>query len=295
MTIQYYIKKPFKQDFEQNAKLLYACFADAVQTSLPTVLHSHHDRLELVYISEGQGLHRIGNGLYHTKANDLLIFNNNVLHDECANPNTGMSIYTCAVKNINLSDMRENEIISDNFEPILHCSDQGKIIKNIFEGMIGQLANDCCDADNICQYLLSALLLVITRQVPKTRKAFSLRESELVIRIKQYIDDHYLEALTLDGLSEKLNMSDSYLSHKFKNFTGFAPMEYIIRRRIGKAQSLLISTDKSITAIAAEVGYENNSYFNTLFKKMVRKTPLDYRRYYVGIEQYNKLNRLSKF
>lgn len=295
MTIQYYVKKPFAQGFEEKAKLLYVCFADPVQTSLPTVLHSHHDRLELVYISAGQGLHRIGDNLYHTKANDLLVFNNNVLHDECANPNTGMSIYTCAIKGIHLMGLNDNQIIAGECTPVLHCAKQGKLIKDLFAGMVWQIANDYNNASNICQYLLNALLLIIVNQLPKTSRLPEPSESGLVKHVKQYIDDHYLQSVTLDMLSKKLHMSGSYLSHKFKGFTGFAPMEYIIRRRIGKAQALLISTDKSITEIAAEVGYENNSYFNTLFKKMVGKTPLDYRRYYIGMSQYNKLDLLTKF
>mgnify|MGYP002224503495 CR=1 FL=1 len=53
----------------------------------------------------------------------------------------------------------------------------------------------------------------------------------------------------------------------FKEETGFSPMQYVTRRRIGEAQNLLINTQLSITEIAANVGYNNSNYFQNVFKK----------------------------
>ena len=58
-------------------------------------------------------------------------------------------------------------------------------------------------------------------------------------------------------------------------------MQYIIRRRIGEAQNLLIGTDRSITEIAFSCGYNNSNYFQSVFKRLVGMTPGQYRRDWV--------------
>ncbi|WP_410429683.1 helix-turn-helix domain-containing protein [Metabacillus litoralis] len=75
-------------------------------------------------------------------------------------------------------------------------------------------------------------------------------------------------------------MSQYYISHAFKRTTGYSPMQYVIRRRIGEAQSYLFSTDKTVTEIAYIVGYNSASNFNNAFKKMVNMSPQRYREFW---------------
>jgi AraC-like DNA-binding protein len=120
------------------------------------------------------------------------------------------------------------------------------------------------------------------------------KRDKLFIQIKDYIDQHYTEEFTMEKLSQEVHMSTSNLTHQFKKRTGFSPVQYIIRRRIGRAQSLLISSDMSITDVSAEVGYDNLSYFNNQFKKIVGMSPQVYRKYRVGDNQYKRLNQISE-
>ena len=55
-------------------------------------------------------------------------------------------------------------------------------------------------------------------------------------------------------------------------------MKYVILRRLGEAQNLLINTDMTITQIAAQVGYNNSNYFQNVFKSALNMTPGEYRR-----------------
>jgi AraC-like DNA-binding protein len=75
------------------------------------------------------------------------------------------------------------------------------------------------------------------------------------------------------------------LAHVFKESTGFSPIQYIIRRRIGEAQSLLINTNESVTNISGIVGYDNTSYFTTLFSKTVGMSPKKYRQLWIKSEK----------
>ena len=107
-------------------------------------------------------------------------------------------------------------------------------------------------------------------------------------RIKDYIDKHYMEPITLQSMGEALHISPYYLSHVFKQMSGYSPVQYLLRRRIGEAQTLLITTDLSITRIAEMVGYDTQSYFNLQFTKNVGMPPNKFRQNYIvstGIEE----------
>ena len=89
-----------------------------------------------------------------------------------------------------------------------------------------------------------------------------------------------MDEVTLEEVAEKLGYSVTYISHVFKKATGRTPIQYVIRRRIGHAQTLLISTNYSATQIAGMVGYDNTNYFSTLFSKIVGMSPTKYREFY---------------
>jgi AraC-like DNA-binding protein len=93
-----------------------------------------------------------------------------------------------------------------------------------------------------------------------------------------YMQKHYSEALTLPQLAGISGYSESYYCHNFSNFTGSSPFEYLNRIRIVKACELLNSTDKKITDIALLTGFNNISYFNRTFVKIMGFTPSAYRR-----------------
>ena len=82
-----------------------------------------------------------------------------------------------------------------------------------------------------------------------------------------------MEPITLHSMGEALHISSYYLSHVFKQMSGYSPVQYLLRRRIGEAQTLLITTELSVTRIAEMVGYDSSSYFNLQFTKNVGMPP----------------------
>ena len=89
---------------------------------------------------------------------------------------------------------------------------------------------------------------------------------------------HYADNLSLENVAEKFNLSRSYLSKKFKTATGFGFKEYIINVRIQNACRLLLETDKSITDIAFECGFNDSNYFGDAFRKAKGISPHKYRK-----------------
>ncbi len=106
----------------------------------------------------------------------------------------------------------------------------------------------------------------------------TLPNEEWVEQIKDYIEKHYDESLTLDMLAEMCHGSPFHLQRTFKRIIGLTPIEYIQQLRVLKATEYLLHTNQSIKEISTAVGIENPEYFATLFKKKTGFTPTEYRK-----------------
>jgi AraC family transcriptional regulator len=96
-------------------------------------------------------------------------------------------------------------------------------------------------------------------------------------RITDYINDNLREDLTLNRLAETLAMSPFHFAHAFRQATGLAPHRYLLQRRIERAKILLRETELSITEIAYQIGYSNQSSFSVLFRRVTGHTPKQFR------------------
>ena len=123
-------------------------------------------------------------------------------------------------------------------------------------------------SEQICQYLLNAFLLKIGRVTNSQFSAGSVPDiSGECAQIKDYIDHHYSEEVTLDDLAALSHLNKYYLSHIFSKSYGVAPINYLLERRILNSKELLKNTDYSITHIAHMTGFSSANYFSQSFKK----------------------------
>ena len=82
---------------------------------------------------------------------------------------------------------------------------------------------------------------------------------------------------TVKFLADKVHLSPSYLSDLLKKETGKNAQEHIHYYLIEEAKSLLLNSDKNVSEIAFNLGFEYPQYFNKLFKQKTGKTPMEYR------------------
>jgi AraC-like DNA-binding protein len=104
-----------------------------------------------------------------------------------------------------------------------------------------------------------------------------------------YIHQHYQQDISMNYLAELAALSVSGLHRLFKRHTRQTVGEYIAHLRIGKACSLLISTNRSVSWVSAESGYTNLSHFNRQFLAIKRTTPREFRRRFVDHGAFGQL------
>ncbi len=116
-----------------------------------------------------------------------------------------------------------------------------------------------------------------------TLKAFQcireLREADtLVDRVKRFIGENYTRKLTRDDIAASVFLSPDYISKIFRSETGVHIKDYVNELRISKAKQLLSDGRRNVSEVASDVGFDNFSYFSTLFKKSTGVSPSDYKK-----------------
>ena len=108
---------------------------------------------------------------------------------------------------------------------------------------------------------------------------------ELISAAKRYINDNLSGNLSVSSIAESLYITPNYFSRLFKKETGEGCNDYIIRKRMSKAKSLLETTNIKTGKIAIMVGYCDINYFSLAFKKNTGMSPTEYRRHYRQLQQ----------
>jgi len=249
----------------------------------PRTAHSHSDEIELYYAMNGSSELLLDCAPYYISDGDLVIIDSGVIHDEIRNRNHNMDSFVLSVGGIKLPQIPENRLIHDGQSPLIPSGPHSKFIFKLMECINDSIEEDYKDSVNICNELLHPLinriLLLLQDASIHTSSLTADKKSarKEIQTIKNYIDSNYMNDISLNDLSDNMHLTTYHISHIFKNATNFSPMQYLTRRRLGEAETLLIKTDDQITKIAIQVGYGTVSNFNNSFLKYIGISPMQYR------------------
>lgn len=104
-----------------------------------------------------------------------------------------------------------------------------------------------------------------------------VKHSDVVFKVMEYVKNNFSKKITLDDVARHVFLSKSYLSRIFKDETGISLSHYINKVRIEKSKLMLTDHSTSLVDVASLVGFEDQSYFTKVFKKMVGVSPKAYR------------------
>jgi len=130
------------------------------------------------------------------------------------------------------------------------------------------------ETNAIMRLLLSAFF--IDHSHPQAMNTlYGLNRFENVLK---HIQEYLSTPIAVPQLAKMANLNPAYFSDLFGKLIGIPPLQYMHKRRIEKAQELLLCTDETLKQIAQQVGFKDGYYFSRIFKKTVGLSPHHYRK-----------------
>ena len=126
--------------------------------------------------------------------------------------------------------------------------------------------------------LRSAILMLFSHFM-KEAQARMWTQDERLIRVLDYINTHIYEDININDLADTACISNPYLIRLFHRNFGISPLQFVNRKKIEKAQIMLLTEDTIIKEMAYNLGFKDHSYFIRLFKKVTGQTPMEFRSY----------------
>lgn len=109
-----------------------------------------------------------------------------------------------------------------------------------------------------------------------------LEEAARLRRAKDFVDRQYAQPLDVKALARQAHTSVAHFSRRFKAAYGETPYQYVVSRRIERAQELLRNTDRSVTEICLDVGFQSLGSFSSAFQRITGTSPTAYRATHAG-------------
>lgn len=247
--------------------------------------HAHcHDIYELFYLAESKCTVNVNDKVYNIEPGCIIIIPAHAMH------RTTYLSPTANKRMVLYFDKSELKWISDN----LNYDDDKEFFSEIvlqmpkkltktFQELIIKLRYEQKGIDNISAALVRAyfyeiMCYVMRCYVYKQNVIQKMDVSNLQIQhVIDYIIANYSSDITLQSTAKKFAMSESSLSKKFKQFTGYRFKEYLINIRLHAAEDMLINTDYTITEIAIKCGFTSSNAFGDTFKRIYNISPRDFR------------------
>ncbi len=222
----------------------------------------NHPYIELMYFLEGTASVDLDNVQLSVSLYDTVVYPANRMHHEARSPELKREII-CLWVDI-------PDLILD--EP-LQIQDHDNCLRSLFLCIMEEKRNNQ-QTPHLMEYYLKTLLTLVVR--------FACEDSQWqhLQRAMQYIHANYTDQIMLDKLARLEYISKSYLSRQFKKLTGMTVIEYVNHLRVTMAKHLLVTTERSITNIGYQVGYESPKYFYRVFRSVCGQSPATFRRTY---------------
>ena len=157
----------------------------------------------------------------------------------------------------------------------LYCTGSINAVRDIMQHFVEQLYGESIASEIARQF---------THELKRSYESLLLNEDqqrshhdEEIIKVQEWLDQNYQAGVVIRGLAERFKLSVRSLNRRFKLATNTSPLQYLQNLRIEHAKELLKQSNLAVSEVADMVGYQDASYFTSLFKKSTAVTPIEYR------------------
>lgn len=224
------------------------------------------------FVLKGSGTVESPNGTFHPSAGDTYILRANEPHKyyaDSSDPWVKIWVNFQGILTASIMDaygLRKTMLLSG-----VNTYDFLKRIHDV-------ASSDTMDMDTImdrCCMIFVEMCQYIHKQLPANVRPVQIPQN--IVLLKEYLDSHLHERLTLEKCSEITYLSISQTIRSFRAAYGVTPYEYLNQRRIRTARLLLRNTSLSIQDIAERTGFQDQNYFSKYFKKKCGESPSKFR------------------
>ena len=253
-----------------------------------------HDELEFLLVTEGQAVFRVEMADYTVRAGEAIFVNSGELHSGYVVGDAPCSfsavVFHADLLGKGMLDLLHDQyilpLLQRNIRPPVHLhaghglqqAELLSLLRQLFESnRQRELGYELSTKGLLTLAIVKLLQAAEPGQPDQRMEAGQVRTDRLKAAI-EYIERHYPEPIQLRELAELVSMSESYFCRYFKRITTKSPIEYINHYRIQQAAAKLRHSDKKVMDVALDVGFNNLSYFNVVFKQRFGCSPAAYRK-----------------
>ncbi len=244
--------------------------------------HSHN-YYEIYYLLKGKVLYSVNSIVYQLMPGDVFIVLPNERHYTHYNGNS-----ECERINVYCTKDAVPDGFFSNGSCILDTmAHSGKIIlprktqvdlSQMLTVMLRENNHPDQYSESFLKLKLMELLLLIARNGTVVSSTVEDGGDNSIDKVLKYIETNFNQPLSLEDVAEIANLSPAYFSRKFKKETGITFKDYLNFIRNKRACQALITTDDSVTKIAADCGFSSSNYFKDIFRRMNGISPREYRK-----------------
>lgn len=234
-----------------------------------------HSYTELFYIVGGDGQFQIGNHLFPVQAHQLVVVNPGIIHTEVGYESHPLEYIVLGIEGLELTIPGSGEM-----QYCIYSFPEHNDVLTCMQNVLQEMQERGPEYQTLCLAYMDIVMVQLMRNasvtVSQTQSRFPANRQ--CASVRQYIDQHYKENITLDLLAQKVSINKYYMAHAFKREYGVSPINYLIACRIREGKRLLSETDLSLSQIASVLGFSSSSYFSQSFRNAEGTSPTEYRK-----------------
>ncbi|MCB1704205.1 MAG: AraC family transcriptional regulator [Halioglobus sp.] len=237
--------------------------------------NSHNDNL-LIYCVDGRGHATTDDWRGAIGPGNILLLPQETPHRYEADPQEPWTIYWVHYRGASSTAFNQYLGVRNNDSPLIDAGISPQLVAH-FRGLLavhrtGYNTRAFINASNQLRHLLTHIALEIRRVRASNQDSFNLEA------VQNLMLEHIGETLDLDTLAAAANLSKYHFSNKYKALTGYSPIKHFLNMKMEHACHLLDSSQLSVKAVAAALGYEDPLYFSRQFSRTIGLSPRAYRR-----------------